>query len=156
MLDISVIVIVVLLARYLLYSVVIQMQNILLNLLVGGRQKTKQKPIIVNCCCGYVSHSSTVSKRLFKMKCPTLFPRDRAMLLSPGSFKSQRMLSRTYFDSVHLCWKYVTKVRLAEFCHAFHLSCPCYQIIKASQYFQNKNSLLSLPCWRDRGCYRTF
>lgn len=67
-------------------------------------------------------------------KCPTSFPQDRAILLSPGGLKSQRMLSRTYFDSVHTRWKYVTKVRVLQFCDAFHLSCPCYHIIKAWQY----------------------
>lgn len=48
-------------------------------------------------------HGLTVSKGLFftRVKCPTSFPQDRAILLSPGGLKSRRMLSRTYFDSVH-------------------------------------------------------
>lgn len=103
-------------------------------------------PWVVAVCsmCPMVQQSPKVCF-FTQVKCPTLFPQDRVILLFPGSLKSQRRLSRMYFV-LEICNKGQSPTVLS---HLSFISYLLSDIQSLTVFFT-----IRTPCFH--GCVRCF
>lgn len=83
-----------------------------------------------------VSHGSTISKGLFFLssKSSHITPTGQSDTVVSWRTQIPKDAFPDIFCFCHLCWKHVPKVKALSFCHAFHLSCTCHEMIKAWQH----------------------